>query len=56
MSDEEQIAAGLSPDLVRISVGLEDPADIIWDLNQALTQGGEARRRQRGSMNHGRAD
>jgi O-acetylhomoserine (thiol)-lyase len=38
MSDEEQIAAGLSPDLIRISIGLEDPADIIWDLNQALTR------------------
>jgi O-acetylhomoserine (thiol)-lyase len=38
MSDEEQIAAGLSPDFIRISIGLEDPADIIWDLNQALTK------------------
>src|SRR6476469_3508574 len=38
MSDAEQINAGLSPDLIRISIGLEDPADIIWDLNQALTK------------------
>src|SRR6476660_8514088 len=38
MSDEEQINAGLSPDLIRISIGLEDPADIIWDLHQALTK------------------
>jgi len=38
MTDEEQINAGLSPDLIRISIGLEDPADIIWDLNQALTK------------------
>jgi O-acetylhomoserine (thiol)-lyase len=38
MIDEEQIAAGLSPDLIRISIGLEDPADINWDLNQALTR------------------
>jgi O-acetylhomoserine (thiol)-lyase len=36
MTDEEQIEAGLSPDLIRISIGLEDPADIIWDLDQAL--------------------
>ena len=28
LSDEQQIAAGVSPDLIRISVGLEDPADI----------------------------
>ncbi len=38
LSDEQQIAAGVSPDLVRISVGLEDPEDICWDLDQALTR------------------
>ena len=32
----EQAAAGATPDLVRISVGLEDVEDIIWDLDQAL--------------------
>jgi O-acetylhomoserine (thiol)-lyase len=36
LSDEQQIAAGVSPDLVRISVGLEDPEDVCWDLDQAL--------------------
>ena len=36
LSDEEQIAAGISPDMVRISVGLEDAKDILWDLDQAL--------------------
>jgi O-acetylhomoserine (thiol)-lyase len=36
LSDEEQIAAGNSPDMVRISVGLEDVKDILWDLGQAL--------------------
>ena len=36
LSDEEQIAAGISPDMVRISVGLEDVKDILWDLGQAL--------------------
>lgn len=30
-------AAGVRPDLIRISVGLEDADDIIWDLDQALT-------------------
>ncbi|WHP18310.1 O-acetylhomoserine aminocarboxypropyltransferase/cysteine synthase family protein [Cellulomonas sp. ES6] len=29
-------AAGVPEDLVRISVGLEDPEDILWDLDQAL--------------------
>ncbi|HQY30867.1 MAG TPA: PLP-dependent transferase, partial [Thermomicrobiales bacterium] len=38
LSDEEQLASGLSPDLVRFSVGLEDPNDIIWDLDQALVK------------------
>ena len=32
----EQIAAGVTPDLVRLSIGLEDVDDIIWDLDQAL--------------------
>ncbi|TQJ30439.1 O-acetylhomoserine aminocarboxypropyltransferase/cysteine synthase family protein [Microbacterium sp. SLBN-146] len=30
-------AAGVPADLIRISVGLEDPEDILWDLDQALT-------------------
>ncbi len=30
-------AAGVPADLIRISVGLEDPDDILWDLDQALT-------------------
>jgi O-acetylhomoserine (thiol)-lyase len=37
LSDEEQLAAGISPDLVRLSVGLEDIEDILWDLDQALS-------------------
>ncbi len=36
LSDEQQRAAGVSPDLIRISVGLEDVDDIIWDLDRAL--------------------
>ena len=36
MSDEELLAAGVSPDLVRLSVGLENKEDLIEDLNQAL--------------------
>ncbi len=34
---EEQEAAGVLPDMVRISVGLEDLDDILWDLDQALS-------------------
>ena len=33
---EEQAAAGVTPDLVRLSIGLEDVDDLIWDLDQAL--------------------
>ena len=36
MSDEELIAAGVSPDLIRLSVGIENVDDIIEDLKQAL--------------------
>jgi O-acetylhomoserine (thiol)-lyase len=36
LSVEDQLAGGVSPDLIRLSIGLEDVEDIIWDLNQAL--------------------
>ncbi len=38
MNDAELAAAGVSPDLVRLSVGIEDPDDLIADLKQALEQ------------------
>ena len=36
LSDEEQARAGVTPDFVRLSIGLEDIDDILWDLDQAL--------------------
>ena len=36
LSADEQIATGVSPEYVRVSVGIEDAADIIADLSQAL--------------------
>jgi O-acetylhomoserine (thiol)-lyase len=36
LSAEEQVAAGVSPDFVRLSIGIEDIEDIKWDLDQAL--------------------
>ncbi len=36
LSDEQLIEAGVAPDLIRLSVGIEDPDDIIEDLSQAL--------------------
>jgi len=38
LSDEQKIAAGAGPDVVRLSVGIEDVADIIADLDQALAK------------------
>ena len=37
MSDEEQLKAGVSPDMIRMSVGIESLDDILWDIDQALT-------------------
>ena len=36
MTDEELVSAGITPDLVRLSCGLESSTDLINDLNQAL--------------------
>jgi len=38
LSSQEQLAAGITPGLVRISVGLEHITDIIQDINQAITK------------------
>ena len=36
LSEEDQIKAGVPPDMVRLSIGLETLDDIIWDIEQAL--------------------
>jgi O-acetylhomoserine (thiol)-lyase len=36
LSDEEKLACGISNDMIRLSVGLEEIEDILWDLDQAL--------------------
>lgn len=38
LSDEQLIAAGVQPDLIRFSVGIEDADDIIADIEQALNK------------------
>lgn len=38
LSDEQLIAAGVQPDLIRFSVGIEDAEDIIADIEQALSK------------------
>lgn len=37
LTPQQQQSAGVSPDFVRLSVGLEDIEDILWDLDQALS-------------------
>jgi O-acetylhomoserine (thiol)-lyase len=36
LNEEEQARAGVTPDFVRLSIGIEDLDDILWDLDQAL--------------------
>ena len=36
LSAEELLSAGVTPDFVRLSVGIEEIDDILWDLDQAL--------------------
>ncbi|WMJ80449.1 O-acetylhomoserine aminocarboxypropyltransferase/cysteine synthase [Clostridium sp. MB40-C1] len=38
LTEEQQIASGVYPDLIRVSVGIEESADIIDDFEQALSQ------------------
>jgi O-acetylhomoserine (thiol)-lyase len=36
LTEEQLIEAGVQPDLIRLSVGIEDAEDIIADIEQAL--------------------
>ncbi|GAC1303388.1 MAG: O-acetylhomoserine aminocarboxypropyltransferase/cysteine synthase [Vulcanimicrobiaceae bacterium] len=36
LGEAELVTSGVSPDMVRLSVGLEDPADLMWDLENGL--------------------
>ena len=36
LSEDEQRAAGVLPEMIRLSIGLEDAEDLLWDLDQAL--------------------
>jgi O-acetylhomoserine (thiol)-lyase len=38
LSEEEQVKAGVGPDMIRLSIGIEDVDDILWDIDQALAQ------------------
>jgi O-acetylhomoserine (thiol)-lyase len=36
LTDEEKLAGGVTNDMIRLSIGIEDIEDIVWDLDQAL--------------------
>lgn len=38
LSEEELLSAGVSLDMIRLSIGIEDPEDLIYDLEQAFSQ------------------
>jgi len=38
LGDDELRNAGIGPELIRVSIGIEDIDDILWDLDQALTR------------------
>jgi O-acetylhomoserine (thiol)-lyase len=38
LTPEEQISAGVTPDFIRLSIGLESVDDIIYDIDQALSK------------------
>lgn len=38
LSEADQKASGVTPDMVRLSIGIEDIEDLIWDIDQALSK------------------
>jgi O-acetylhomoserine (thiol)-lyase len=43
LDEAQQVSAGVLPDMVRISVGLEHIDDILWDIDQALAKASTSR-------------
>ncbi|GAC1661129.1 MAG: hypothetical protein NVS9B9_22730 [Ktedonobacteraceae bacterium] len=37
LSEDAQLEGGVTPDLIRLSIGIENIEDILWDLDKALT-------------------
>ncbi|MEX0323379.1 MAG: PLP-dependent transferase, partial [Puniceicoccaceae bacterium] len=37
LTEEQQVASGVTPDFIRLSIGIEDKQDLIEDLDQALS-------------------
>ena len=49
LSAEEQEATGVTPDFIRLSIGIEDPQDIISDIDQALEKSCRQKKKRRTS-------
>jgi O-acetylhomoserine (thiol)-lyase len=56
LSEDEQRAGGITPDMIRLSIGLEDIEDILWDLDQALEKSQTLPARQRAFSSNGHAN
>jgi O-acetylhomoserine (thiol)-lyase len=46
LSDADMAAAGVRPEMIRVSIGLEDADDLIWDLDRALRRAAAATQAQ----------
>jgi O-acetylhomoserine (thiol)-lyase len=46
MSDADLTAAGIGPEMIRLSIGLESIDDILWDLDRALRSSADAGSRE----------
>src|ERR671937_752042 len=42
LSDAELTACGIGPEMIRVSIGIEDVGDLLWDLGQALEKSQQA--------------
>jgi O-acetylhomoserine (thiol)-lyase len=42
MDEADQLKAGVTPDMIRVSVGIETLDDILWDIDQALAEAAKA--------------
>jgi O-acetylhomoserine (thiol)-lyase len=42
LSDAELTACGIGPEMIRVSIGIEDIDDLLWDLGQALAKSQQA--------------
>ncbi len=47
LTEDEQRAAGVLPEMIRLSIGLEDAEDLLWDLDQALAASQRSAKEQR---------